>query len=65
MEHQPGYPSAFAPPCPSCHEPGGKARSVEVQAKHRVVEYVCDRCAHRWEITTDAPPGLLFSEPPA
>jgi protein-arginine kinase activator protein McsA len=43
-------PSAFAPPCQSCHEPGGRPRSVKVQAKQRTVSYVCDRCARTWEI---------------
>jgi hypothetical protein len=64
MKEQLACPSALAAPCPSCHEPGGKARSVEVHASQRTVSYVCDRCEHLWEITIDAPLGLLFAEPP-
>ena len=64
MEQQPTRPTAFAPPCPSCQEPGGRPRIIEVRARQRTVSYVCDGCAHTWEITTDAPAGLLFAEPP-
>jgi predicted SprT family Zn-dependent metalloprotease len=56
-------PSAFAPPCPSCQEPRGRARSVTVYAKQRIVQYVCEQCEHQWEMTTEAPTGLLFAEP--
>jgi hypothetical protein len=64
MEPQPTRPSAFAPLCPSCHEHCGRPRSVTVQTKQRIVQYLCDRCEHQWEMTTEAPAGLLFAEPP-
>jgi hypothetical protein len=57
-------PSAFAPPCPACREPGGRPRSVEVRDKQRIVTFVCPTCAHLWAMTTCAPSNLLFAEPP-
>ena len=55
-------PSAFAPPCPACREPGGQPRSVEARFKERVVTFVCPKCDHQWVMTTEAPNTLLFGE---
>jgi len=63
VEEQLAYPGALARPCPSCHEPGGQAHSVKVDASQRTVSYVCERCAHVWETTIDVPFGLQFAEP--
>jgi predicted SprT family Zn-dependent metalloprotease len=66
MKSQPARPSAFEPTCPSCQEACGRPRSIEIQAKQRTIQYVCDQCPHTWAITTEeAAVGRLFADRPS
>ena len=66
MQEQPNRSGAFTnvPTCPLCLEPTGRARAVTVRGPKRFVQYVCDRCTHTWEVSTEEPSQLLFSNPP-
>ena len=42
--------------CPNCGERKGAARAITIKHRQRTVTYVCDRCEHHWDITSDDPP---------
>jgi transposase-like protein len=61
MDSPPDRTRLIVPPCPLCQTQEGRAQSVTAGTHQRTVQYVCEHCTHTWEITTEAPPELLFA----
>ena len=48
-QSHPDFPSAFAPPCPSCQDERGQPAFVKHADRQRVIGYRCPRCERVWE----------------
>jgi protein-arginine kinase activator protein McsA len=45
--------------CPACGKCPGSCRSVKLDSQQRITSFVCERCAHEWQVT-EAVPEPLF-----
>jgi hypothetical protein len=50
--------------CANCAQGTGAARAITIKDGQRTVTYVCDRCEHQWDITTDDRPVSLRATSP-
>jgi DNA-directed RNA polymerase subunit M/transcription elongation factor TFIIS len=50
--------------CANCAQGTGAARAITIEDGQRTVTYVCDRCEHQWDITTDDRPVSLRATSP-